>query len=368
VSTDLPLTDAQIEAFSSDLAPAAKPNGVPPIVFKRPSEIIAYQPPEGSCLVGNNHITMGATAVIAGAPGIGKSRAAVALAVAGATGYSWMNLKVHRRFRTMIIQCENGALRLKQEFEAFMTPEIEDMLLISPPPQFGFEFGKPEFEEAIRKSIEAFRPDLVIVDPWTAVVTDDKGKDYGESIKVLKRLTGNDDRSPALLIVAHTRKPGTGETLPKGRDLLHEVAGSYRLGSHARAVFNVLAATVDPGDDRILFINSKNNDGPMADRSAWHRRNGPFEECPGFDWKAYDQQSSKGGRSTIKAHHLRAALEGKALPRKELIDVLMEETECSRSVAYAATDLDGKFGVNLKSVSGQYHWVESEEESESEAA
>src|ERR1019366_7944359 len=84
----------------------------PLIEFCSPAQLRDYQPPEGSILVGENHIVKGGVFVIGGAPGVGKSRAAVALAVAGATEAEWFGLKVHRRFCTVVGQTENRRIRL----------------------------------------------------------------------------------------------------------------------------------------------------------------------------------------------------------------------------------------------------------------
>jgi len=81
------------------------------VEFLRPSELRDYQPPQGIVLVGDNHITRGSVFVIGGAPGVGKSRAAVALAEAGATGQEWFGLPIHCKFRTLIVQNENGRYR-----------------------------------------------------------------------------------------------------------------------------------------------------------------------------------------------------------------------------------------------------------------
>jgi hypothetical protein len=72
--------------------------------FYSPTECRNFSPPQGLVLVGDCHITRGAVTVIAGPPGVGKSRAGHALAVAGATLADWFGLKVHQQFRTAIIQ------------------------------------------------------------------------------------------------------------------------------------------------------------------------------------------------------------------------------------------------------------------------
>jgi replicative DNA helicase len=50
-----------------------------------------YNPPPGSILLGDSHLVKGNVSVLAGPPGVGKSRAALALAEAGACGFSWFN-------------------------------------------------------------------------------------------------------------------------------------------------------------------------------------------------------------------------------------------------------------------------------------
>ena len=52
----------------------------PLIEFKTPSQLKNYVPPPGTVLVGDCHIVCGSAFVIGGAPGVGKSRASVALA------------------------------------------------------------------------------------------------------------------------------------------------------------------------------------------------------------------------------------------------------------------------------------------------
>src|SRR5581483_3593969 len=76
-------------------------NAKPLIVFRSPLELQNYTPPPGLVLIGECHVVKGSVFVIGGAPGVGKSRAAVALAVAGATGENWFGLTTHRKFRTM---------------------------------------------------------------------------------------------------------------------------------------------------------------------------------------------------------------------------------------------------------------------------
>src|SRR5258707_11090883 len=126
------------------------------------SEIKAYQPTPGVLLVGHNHIVRGSVFILAGPPGVGKSRATVALAEAGATGHEWFGLTVHCKFRTLIIQNENGRYRLKQEFAELDEQILDPYLRITPPPPFGLCFGKSGFRDQLKAQIETFPPECVL--------------------------------------------------------------------------------------------------------------------------------------------------------------------------------------------------------------
>jgi hypothetical protein len=111
---------------------------------------MAYEPPPDLVLCGDNYIVRGAPFVIGGAPGLGKSRAGTALALAGALQAPWFGMEILSDFRTLIIQTENGRLRLKGEFAAINRRELEEHLLICPPPPYGLCFGNKEFRDQLR--------------------------------------------------------------------------------------------------------------------------------------------------------------------------------------------------------------------------
>ena len=111
-------------------------------------------------LVGDEHITRGSIFIIGGAPGVGKSRAAVALAEAGATSHDWFGLKVHSKFKTLIIQNENGRFRLKQEFSELNSNLLDGYVRITPPPPCGLCFERSEFRQQLSEALEVLIPEL----------------------------------------------------------------------------------------------------------------------------------------------------------------------------------------------------------------
>jgi hypothetical protein len=90
--------------------------------------------------------------------------------------------------------------------------------------------------------IESFEPAVVIIDPWSAAVRDDKAKEYLETFDAIRRVIPGGDAGPAIGIVAHTRKPHVGERA-SGRALLNLLAGSHVLGSVPRCVFVLQSAS-----------------------------------------------------------------------------------------------------------------------------
>jgi hypothetical protein len=253
----------------------------------RPSEIKQYKPPHDLVLIGDNHFVRGNVTIFGGAPGVGKSRGLVALSVAGATKKDWFGYPVHIDFRTLIIQNENGRLRLQRELAAINEPELETHLRISPPPPYGLCFWKREFRDQCRHAYENFGPHLVGLDPWNAVARDERAREYLETFDIIRDVFMPGDNGPCIVIVAHTRKPQPGERA-NGRALLNLLAGSYVLSSVPRTVFILQHASDDVTDDKVIMTCPKNNDGDPGERGAWVRQNGLFLPVTGFDWEEWD--------------------------------------------------------------------------------
>jgi hypothetical protein len=319
----------------------------PPIEFFNPSQLRAYRPPPGAVLVGQNHVVRGATFVIGGAPGVGKSRAGTALAVAGATGEPWFGLGVPSPFRTLIVQNENGRLRLSDEFFALPCEKLDAWVRISSPPPYGLALRHVDFRQMLAAEIASFKPDVVLIDPWNAVAPDDKARDYLDTFELLRGLIPANDDSPALGIIAHTRKPKHDERA-SGRGLLNLLAGSYVLASVPRSVFVLQPATDAPDDNRVVFTCCKNNDGDMGTPSAWIRRNGLFAHVPEFDWDDFHTPSA--GRAMITATDVAEALAHglRAVAKSDAVQFLMDTTGCEKSAAYNALKLTGRFKAQLR--------------------
>ena len=339
--------DAPSAAASADGATGALNPREPRIRFFAPSELRDYKADREVVLVGDCHVMRGEVFIIGGEPGVGKSRAATALAVSGATGRDWIGLTVHRTFRTMIVQTENGRYRLQQEYSAYDCKELDGAVLVSEPPPFGLTLTNSEFQADISAAVAAFKPDCVILDPWNAAARDDKQRDYSETFDALRNLLPKGADKPALGIVAHTRKPQLLEKRTGGTGLMHLLAGSYVLTSVPRSIFVMVRGTDDETDDSIVWFNPKNSNGINAPRSAWHRTNTGFTPVPDFDWSNFDKSPSE--RKCVTIDHVRELFaNGRSrLDLAEAAHQLSALVGITERSAYNALSARGKFGSEL---------------------
>lgn len=284
------------------------------------SEHMKYEPNEKLGLIGDGDITKGyqGVTVIAGPPGSGKSLVGDSLAIAGANGRgTWMGRKIHRQFRTLIIQCENGATRLKRVFEAMKAnyPDLDfdAWFRVTLPPEGGLPFHRPEFRREIARLVEEFKPDVIVLDPWTAVAAEDASKEIIDKLAEIRSMLPAGDNCPALVIIAHTKKPRSEDKGSRGRALMYSVSGSQALVSTARCVYVLLPFTDDIQDKRVLWACSKLSDAenPPAD-TVWERRlGGMFKHCddnPDEFWN----EDRRENRDWLTPEMIRTVLKGGA--------------------------------------------------------
>lgn len=324
----------------------------PALKIWRASELAAYQPPAHLQLVGDNEIFMGydGVVVLAGPGSSGKSLAVDSLALAGAIGNGeWMGRKVHRKFRTLVIQAENGTRRLKRIIEEFQRnhPEvdIEDSVFLSSPPEGGIPFHRADFREAVRAAVLEFKPDLVVVDPWSQVATEDAAKEVVDKLAEIRSCFPAGDNCPCLLIVAHTKKPRP-EDVRKGRGLTYLVSGSVALPNSARCVYVLLPWSDDMEDDRIYWVCPKLNNGEMYGASVWHRRLGTFfAKDTKTDPKAWGKEEEDYEARAITPDDVRDAFGGETfLTKAALTKRLVKATQCGEKTAYRAIGKGGYLG------------------------
>ena len=305
-----------------------------PINFHPPSWYADYQPPEMVQLLGDHHIQKGSIAILGGAGGVGKSLAVTTLAVAGATTGEWFGLKVHKKFKTMILQAENSNTRLKNEYVNHDIRQVDEWIRVSEPPERGFSFDSPEFRNHLRSESEKFSPDLVVLDPWNHIAKDDNIDSYNKALDRILEVYPVGEHNPALLIVAHTRKPNPDRD-PEGSNLMFEISGSHKLTTIARSVFVLMKVANTP---LIKVYCCKNNDGESGDLGFWEYTDGYYIPRCG--------NAPKNNEKGITLDVIKDILVN-PMKQSELIKQLQEQTGKSQSTCYAAL---GKYDKHLEKI------------------
>lgn len=345
------LPDASREGGNGKNGSAGAPKPEPMISWHSPSELCALEVPEGWNLAGNWHLQRGGFSILAGAPGVGKSRAALHLALQMARGAGeWMGLPIHGRFRVLILQNENGLARLHKDFAGVADVETLDAWVrVSGPPKLGFQLANPAFRAEAAAMMAEFAPHLVICDPLNALLRDSQERDVNECFGFMREILSASPENPACLLIHHLRKPKSDDR-HKGRGLSNLLAGSYTIFSVARSVMILQSASDDTTERQTVFTTSKNNDGELGTRTAWewHERAG-YRRVDGFDFTAFDEGSTGTGagghNEKVTEAHLRELFEGGkvTLRRKDAVAKLMALAQCKDKAAYAALNLKGRF-------------------------
>jgi hypothetical protein len=293
----------------------------PTLEVVTPKEIGEFKTDSTLLLIGDTDFRKGyeGVTVIGGPPGSGKSLLSLTLAIAGALGNGlWQGRKVHRQFKTLILGAENGRMRWKRDFaelrEHYPKLDLDKWVRVALPPEGGLCFHRSEFRQAIKEQVRVFNPDLVVIDPWTSVASEDTSKDVVDKLAEIRSCFPPGDECPCVVIVAHTKKPRNEDLGNRGRALMYSISGSQALVSTARCVYVLLPFTDDIVDNRVLWCCSKLSDGTPPEDGVYLRRLGrPFEatdDDPEDYWH-------KGERDTGVWLRLEMVKEALTQPRKD---------------------------------------------------
>ena len=291
-------------------------------------DLVAFKIPPHMRIVGDNEISLGyeGLTVVAGPGSSGKSLAVCSLALAGVVGKGeWFGRRVHRPFSTMILQAENGTIRLKDQMMSILEnhpglrAEMQKRVEFSSPPEGGLPFHESEFRRSVRQEWERKKFDVVVIDPWSHTATEDDAAAVVEKIHQIRGCFPAGDDCPCIVIVTHTKKPRP-EDVRKGRALVYMVSGSVALCNTARTVYMLLPFTDDAEDQRILWATPKINNGANYAPSVWFRRFGTFFEADAEtdpnDWGMEAKKEAGVESRSITPEHLVAAYEGLSVLKK----------------------------------------------------
>lgn len=337
---------------------------LPRLVIRTAKERREYVPPVGLDLVGDCEIMKGmeGLAVLAGPGGSGKSLMLAGLCLAGSIGSGfWMGRKVHRKFRTLVIQGEVGPRRLSRTMQDFASKhseaDVDGHVFYSDPPPFGYSINDQRFWAELSKQVKRIQPDLFVIDPVSGLSVVDEANEVTEALRTIRQAAGTGENAASILLVAHTKKPRSEEAM-RGRNMANMVSGSVAWVNASRVTYLCLPFdSEEMEDDRVYFATPKLNDGANYAPSVWKRRFGTFfEHDPNTDPRTWGKDKSDEERHEerrkIGRDDLEAAFGDRpGMKRNELVKALVgmghDEATC-----YRATTANGYLMKHLNAVAG----------------
>jgi hypothetical protein len=208
----------------------------------------------------------GETVAVAGRPKVGKSRAAMQMALALVNGESFLGCAVPKAATVLMIDFENRFAALSERFrlmngntDGYKRLHIWSAKSLSSDLPNGSDPGK----ERLRALVENVRPDVLIIDPWRLFLpgNENDAVDVVRGLRILAALREHNLEHLAIVIVHHLRKDRSDnpETLLDDPYMWSEsLSGHHALLSHVDACLGL-----ERRDELIVFGGiSRNADPP----------------------------------------------------------------------------------------------------------
>ena len=205
-------------------------------------------------MVGNGrYLCKGASLLITGQSGIGKSSFVMQMALSWATGRELFGIPCVRPLRIGVVQAECDIGDLSESLQGVcsgMSLRPEEFDLIRDNLKFFMESGKTgkDFTDLVRKLITRHKLDMIVVDPLLAYIGGDINKQEVCSnflrtlIDPILKETGC-----IMVIIHHEGKPKAKEVLEEQTisDMMYSGTGSAELVNWARAIISVRRESKD---------------------------------------------------------------------------------------------------------------------------
>jgi hypothetical protein len=258
-----------------------------------------YQPPADCDILGQAILRQGSLSLLMGQPGLGKSTASFALAVANVRGdrdFAGIPLCQNPR-RWLFIGNENGPDRWKAHFGAAaqtmnqaerkgLRSQIAVAALFDGEAS---DLSMPDNENRLEATVRAAQADVVVLDPWTEIVPNEIDSTVVRAaIGSLRRAIRRANHRAATLVVCHAKA---------GREMVADSLGNFGAGnaqrgnrmlySSARSALLMVPHDED-GTDLVLSL-AKCNDGPPLNprRIAFDREAFRYRVNADFDVQAW---------------------------------------------------------------------------------
>ena len=310
-------------------------------------EIVNYEPPKGTLMVGDGIIELGATTLLYGLPGSFKGFAVGQLMAYGAQGHGrWLGFDVQCQFASLWINCENGRRRLQKQHKRMkVPPEVKKHIFATDIPSV-WSLTDSRLVAELRETIIEKNIGLVIIDTLSNFAADEMAKDFAAFFAALNSALDGLPKKVAVLLIHHARKPKESDR--GGRGLLNCISGHQTVQRRSRCILYIGRVTEELDEKRIVSVCLKCSDNGEAEghRAAMLLNDEcVLTEIADFNWSEWEAGragSAKDRERPVTIEHLRVVFQnGKAFmsqnqaaEKLEEMDVIKRSAACNHLKAY----------------------------------
>jgi hypothetical protein len=301
-----PMNPVDEMTMETETTRAETPEGaeiICPYATRSWGELLKMELPTAEEIWGN--FTLGENGSMFGPPGIGKSRISLNTARNQVLSMPFGGLPTcPRPLRHLLMGSENSIRRLKNDIErmnaglsveqtALLSDHIELATLEGPEDSY-ISVASPVNVERWRATLNAFKPEVLWVDPWGDVLDGDANADddarttHSILSRLLRKATSGDS---SMIVMAHSRMGAKNYMMATGYD-----SGNYGKGSKALQAISRCYWNIAPGDETdtppVLLFNKKASNGlpykPIALRLDSETM--LYHPDPDFDFDAWQEE------------------------------------------------------------------------------
>lgn len=281
----------------------------PPIPTLDLAQLFLIQPDFRDLILGdadNSYLCRGELGIIAGQPGVGKSRVVAQLIfdiLLGRGSFLGTIPIANSDMRILLLQDENSIRRLQSDF-ACQTENVDSsevsrvarfLRMNDPRVTHDFSLGNDDATRALRSTIASINPHLILADPWASFFDGESENDaaaVNRSLKLLRSLASIVSPHVAIVMVHHARTGREAAAAGEGWDAGAFARGSKALTGKARTVINVMPGGEDFPSHLVVACGKANNArDPFRTFGATSVGRGMLARDDGFDVEAWRESA-----------------------------------------------------------------------------
>lgn len=302
---------------------AAPEKQVESLMFKL-GDLVKSPPDPPEAYWGDKLVFTGSRVLIAGAPKIGKSNFALAMAVQACCGGAFLDKRFTRPLRVMWMQAEIHRAWLLDRIGR-VTPSltnderalVNENLILSG--RLDLDITIPRDFQAIQKTLNDHRPDVWIIDPIInfSSAEENSNVEVQKILRTINGLAGEVNCAPVL--VHHAKKSGAGDPIDMGQ---------IRGASAFRGWYDTGVLLTGESEKPLVTWEARNNASPHPHHAAFDEAAGLYrcESAPDEDAKR-----DRAEATSAYAPRVLAILERGPVPIHELMNEISNQHQASGS-------------------------------------